>query len=133
MKMLIDAEADVKESAKDGNTFLIGVSENGGAEIDDVKAESDDRNLMDAGADVKAKTDDGSTALFCARKNGHDSIMKMLIAAEADVKESAKDGNTFLIGVSENGGAEIDDVKAESDDRNLMDAGADSDANNKCM
>merc|ERR1719394_1460357 len=126
MKMLIDAEADVKESAKDGNTFLIGVSENGGAEIDDVKAESDDRNLMDAGSDVKAKTDDGSTALFCARKNGHESIMKMLIDAEADVKESAKDGNTFLIGVSEIGGAEIDDG-------NLMGAGADSDANNKCM
>ena len=68
------------------------------------------------GAKVNAKTKNGATALMAAAQNGHNEVVKALLANGADVNAKTKNGVTALMMAILRGHSEI--VKM------LKDAGA---------
>ena len=58
---------------------------------------------MEHGANVAQADTDGSTALMLASSNGHEAVVRALVALGADVSQADKQGRTALMAASSRG------------------------------
>ena len=82
--LLLERGAGLNSASNDGNTALMGASNNGHVEV---------ANL---GAGLNSAATDGYTALMRASFNGHVEVVHLLLERGADLKTAANDGFTAL-------------------------------------
>ncbi len=104
IKALVECGADVQVAGKDGKTAMFYVAQKGLSE--------EARLLLGAGADPDGDKH-SSTALMQAAKNGHLSIVEMLVDAKADVNKADHTCRTALHWATVGGHLEIANILLE--------------------